>query len=292
MSTAARVARSATVAAVAGALALTVVACSIFPIDPLPSPASNSKAPLMAEFDRNLRMWRASGIATYAFTYTPSCFCGIGPHLVVSDHGNVRIDGVGIDALARRDGAIPVGVDGLFDIVRRAIAGDRLSVTYDAATGVPTSMDSDPVANAIDDELSFAVTGWTLDPPDDRVLGRITIARRVWDRAAVQDYDWAFRVACACADDGRRFDVTVRNGEVTTVRSGGKRIKFDPIDPVEPFSVTRLLDNVASGATTVETTIDFDSTFGYPTHVEMHDDRPDALRAWSLRVLSFEVARG
>ena len=31
----------------------------------------------MAEFDRNLATWQASGITRYAFTYTPFCFCPI-----------------------------------------------------------------------------------------------------------------------------------------------------------------------------------------------------------------------
>ena len=76
---------------------------------------------------------------------------------------------------------------------------------------------------------------------------------------------------------------------MATVRSGGKRIKFDPIDPAEPYSVARLFDVATFDATTVKTIIELDARFGYPTLVEIHDDRPDAVSSWSLRVLSFAV---
>lgn len=258
-------------------------------VTPIPIPIGSPlapKQPLMAEFDRNLATWQASGITRYAFTYTPFCFCPLGSHLIVSDGTEIRIDGVAVGEMAPPSGA-PVGVDGLLAIVRRAIKGDRATIGYDESTGVPTTMDSDPITNAVDDELSFKVTDWTLDPPDDRVIGRITTARQLWDRQGLQDYNWSIRIACACPDDGHRFDVTVRNDEVATVQSGTKRISFDPIDPAEPFSVARLFDIATYGATTVETTIEFDARFGHPTFVEIHDDRPDAVPFWSLRVLSF-----
>ena len=61
------------------------------------------------------------------------------------------------------------------------------------------AMDSDPMANAIDDELSFTVDGWTLDPPDDRLLGQVTAARDRWLAGNVAWYTMRIRVACDCA---------------------------------------------------------------------------------------------
>jgi hypothetical protein len=281
--------RGSTITALAVVLAATAAACgSLTPTpisDPIGSPLT-PKQPMMADFDRNLATWQASGITRYAFTYTPYCFCPLGSHLIVSDGTEIRIDGVAVGAIEPPSGA-PVGVDGLFATVRRAIKGDYATIDYDESTGVPTTMDSDPIGNGIDDELIFQVTDWTLDPPDDRVIGRITTARRLWDRQGLNDYDWSIRIACVCLDDGRRFDISVKDGAVATVRSGSKRIAFDPIDPAEPFSVARLFDTAKYGATMVETTIEFDARFGYPTFVEIHDDRPDAVPSWSLRVLSF-----
>jgi hypothetical protein len=284
--------RGSTIAGLAVVLAAMAAACDPLAPTPITAPIGSpltQKQPLMADFDRNLAIWQASGITQYAFTYTPSCFCPLVSHLIVSEGTEFRIDGITVDSSAPPPIGTPVGVDGLFAIVQLAIKGDYATVGYDESTGVPTTMDSDPIGNAVDDELAFHVTDWTLDPPDDRVIGRITTARRLWDRQGLQDYNWSIRIACECQDDERQFDITVRDGEVATVRSGTKQIAFDPIDPAEPFSVARLFDITTYGATTVETTIEFDVTFGYPTLVEIHDDRPDAVPFWSLRVLSFAV---
>jgi hypothetical protein len=283
--------RRSTIAGLAVVLAAMAMACGPLMPTPTTGPIGSPltpKQPLMAEFDHNLATWQASGIDRYAFTYTPFCFCMLGSHLIVSDGTEIRIDGVAVGAMEPPSGA-PVGVDGLFAIVQRAIKGDYATIGYDESTGVPMTMDSDPIGNGIDDEMSFKVSDWTLDPPDDRVLGRIVTARRLWDRQGLPDYNWSIAVECKCQDDGRRFDITVRDGEIATVQSGTKQIAFDPIDPVEPFSVARLFDVTTYSATTVETTIEFDATFGYPTLVEIHDDRPDAITFWSLRVLSFAV---
>jgi hypothetical protein len=147
--------RAATVLVRAAIVGFLLAACGpILPVPLTPAPP-DPKAPLREEFDRNVAKWQASGITRYAFTWTPQCFCLLGSHLVV----------------ALLDGSTPIGVPGLFALVRRAIDGEELAVSYDPVTGVPLSMDSDPAANTFDDELFFTVTDWTLDPPDDRVLG-------------------------------------------------------------------------------------------------------------------------
>src|SRR5262249_10544003 len=85
------------------------------PADPdasLPMP----KGPLMADYDRHLATWQASGIARYAFTYSPTCFCPLTQHLIVGDGGVVRIDGVPVDGSVDPPIGAPVGVEGLFEI--------------------------------------------------------------------------------------------------------------------------------------------------------------------------------
>lgn len=241
----------------------------------------------MAEFDRNLALWQSTGIRTYAFTYEVSCFCPEGPHLIVSDGTSVRIDGLAVDATTPPPIGAPVGVDGLFEIVRRAINGDRATITYDPATGVPTAMDSDPIANAVDDEMAFKVTGWTLDPPDDGSLGSVTNARRVWERQSPSDYSWSIVIACDCFYDGRSFDVSVRDGE-PTVRSAGKAIAIDKLDGV-PLTVPALFDFAAAGATTAGFGFEFDARGGFPTRVDVHDDRPEAVQFETITVRSFAV---
>lgn len=240
----------------------------------------------MAEFDRNVATWMASGITRYAFTYQPSCFCPNDPHLVVSDGTEVRIDGVAAGGTVSPVGA-PVGVDGLFELARRAINGDHASFVYDPNTGVPMSMRSDPILNAIDDELSFEVIGWTLDPPNDRLLGEVSAARQLWQQQNILSYTWSIAIACDCVYDGRTFDVTVRDGD-PTVRSGGKRIATDRLEGV-PLTVTALFDFAVAGATMKGSTAEFTANLGYPTHVELHDDRPDAVQSQSIDVVAFSM---
>ncbi len=60
----------------------------------------------------------------------------------------MRIDGVAVDPTEPLHDWTPVGVPGLFALVRQAIDGDRTKVTYDPATGVPVAMESDPMENA------------------------------------------------------------------------------------------------------------------------------------------------
>ena len=256
------------------------------PIDtPIGSPLT-PKEPLKAEFDRHLAIWQASGITTYAFTYAPSCFCPLISHLIVSDGTQVRIDGLAVGPVAPPIGA-PVGVDGLFDIARRAINGDHATIGYDDATGVPIAMDSDPIANAVDDELSFKVTDWTLDPPDDRVLGAISKGRRLWEAQGLRTYTWSIKFACDCFYDGRRYDITV-NDDGPAVRSGGKPVPAEDLFDV-PVTIPEFFDLVTGWAVTDEATVALDPVRGYPLRAKFHATRPDTVQSETIRVVSFTV---
>jgi hypothetical protein len=270
----------ATIAAACGPLMPTSIAI------PIGSPLT-PKQPLMAEFDRNLATWQASGITRYAFTYTPSCFCPIEPHLVVSDGTAVRIDGVAVDGAVVPASGAPVGVDGLFAIVRQAIKGDRATIGYDESTGVPTAMDSDPIANAVDDAVSFKVTDWTLDPPDDRVLGTISGNRRLWDGQNLRTYTWSIKIACDCYHDGRRYDIKVNDGD-PTVSSRGKRVAVEELEGV-PLTIPAFFDVVAGWAVTAETKVAFNSERGYPTRADFHAMRPDTVQFETITVVSFAI---
>ncbi len=268
---------------------LTAIASACGPL--IPTPTTNPigspltpKKPLMAEFDRNLSIWQASGITRYAFTFAPSCFCDTTRHLVVADGDAIRIDG----AAPNEQTNAPAGVPGLFEMARRAIEGDHATIGYDDATGVPMTLDSDPIANAVDDEYSFTVSDWTLDPPDDRVLGRISAARRLWDGHAVRTYTWSIKIACDCFFDGRRFDITVKDGD-PTVRSGGKRVAIDELEGI-PLTIPAFFDTATEWTRTGgTTTVEFDDGRGYPTHAEVHAANPDAVQAETIDVVGFSV---
>ena len=278
--------RGSTIAGLALILAATAAACgSLVPAPPLAPSGSplTAKQSLMAEFDRNLAAWQASAITRYAFTFKPMCFCDTTPHLVVSDGGPIRIDGVPAD---QQPGA-PAGVPGLFEFVRRAINGDRASITYDQSTGVPMAMTSDPIANAIDDEFSFTLSDWTLDPPDDRVLGSISRARRLWDGQNIRTYTWSTKLGCDCFYDGRRYDITVKDGD-PTVRSDGKRVAVEDLVGV-PVTVPAFFDLATRWAVMGEATVAFDGERGYPTRAEVHDNRAEAVRSETITVESFAI---
>jgi hypothetical protein len=278
--------RGSTIAGLAVALAAIAAGCGALTRTPITSPIDKPVPPkqaLMAAFDRNLTTWQASGITRYAFTFKPMCFCDTTPHLIVADGNAVRIDGV---ADNQRTGA-PAGVPGLFEIVRRAINGDRATIRYDGSTGVPTTMDSDPIANAVDDEFSFSVDGWTLDPPDDRVLGTISDARRLWDGHNLGTYTWSIKISCDCFYNGRRFDITVKDGN-PTVLSRGKRVAVEELDGV-PLTIPAFFDLATEWAVTAETTVALDRERGYPTRVEVHDARPDAIKSETITVVSFAI---
>lgn len=282
--------RRSTVAGLAVVLAALATACGpLIPHTPITGPIGSPltpKQPLMADFDRNLATWQASGITRYAFTYTPFCFCMIGSHLIVSDGTEIRIDGVAVGAMEPPSGA-PVGVEGLFAIVQRAIKGDYSTIGYDESTGVPMTMDSDPIGNGIDDELSVKVSDWTLDAPDDRVLGTITNARRLWDGQNLRTYTWSIEIACDCVHEGRRYEITVTDGG-PTVRSLGKRVAVDELEGV-PLTIPAFFDAVARWAVTAETKVAFDGERGFPTRAEFHDTRPEAVQFMMITVVSFAV---
>ena len=274
-----------TVGGAALAIALLAAACGPLIPTPIGSPP-NPKGPLMAEFDRNLATWQASGITRYAFTYTPSCFCPLIAHLVVGDASEIRIDGIAMDGSVAPPIGAPVGVDGLFEEVRRAIKGDRATIAYDGSTGVPLSLDSDPFANAVDDEHSFRVTGWTLDPPDDHVLGSIATARRLWDGQNLMTYTWSIEIACDCFHDGRRYDIAV-NGNDARVRLHGKPVESVDLGDV-PVTVPALFDLVTGWAVMrLKTDATFDRQRGYPTRVEVHASGQEAVQQEIITVVSF-----
>jgi hypothetical protein len=258
-------------------LALLLAACS-FPM-PIPpgSPGPIAKQPLMDEFDRNLAMWQASAITTYAFTYKPMCFCDTTSHLVVAEGDVIRIDGV---AAVQQFGA-PAGVPGLFEIVRRAINGDSVTVGYDPVTGVPVTMSSDPIKNAVDDELSFAVDGWTLDPPDDRVLGEVTRARGVWQGKSIWTYSMTVKI------NHEVYEVKVKDGD-STVTQGGRKLRPDDISEL-PLTVQALFDLAAQSAPNGSTTVTFDAELGYPTSIVIGADPGTAFKGETIKVTKFSV---
>lgn len=268
---------------IAAAVALLLAACA-FPTPHLGSSDPFSKLALMKEFDANLAVWQAADIKRYAFTWKPSCFCDTTPHLVVVEGDAVRIDGATPD----ETNDAPAGVPGVFETVRRAIKGDSVTIRYDGTTGVPMAMTSDPIKNAIDDEFSFTVEGWTLDPPDDIVLGELTRAKRSWEAKAVKSYEWSIAFTCDCFYDGRRYDIAVREGLEPTVRSNGKAVPQVDLQEM-PLTIPALFAVATEWSVFGQVDVDIDPTHRYPSRVSVEDRRPEAVQHETIEVVAFTV---
>ena len=268
-------------------LAVVVSACGSPFVEMLANGSPHPHQAQLDELGRNAERWAASGITRYAFTYRPSCFCDTTPHLVVVDGGTTRIDGSPVDPSQPLHDWIPAGVPGLFALVRQAIDGDEVSTTYDPATGVPTAMDSDPMQNAIDDELAFTITDWTLDPPDDSVLGRVSAARTQWIRQGIGSYTMTIRIACSCAYDGKSFTATNRDGRVD-VTSDGRSIDLDRLEGV-PYTVDQLFRFAADFAPNGRTSVELDPELAYPRRIEVGPDPTVAGQDETIEVLRFTV---
>jgi hypothetical protein len=143
-------------------------------------------------------------------------------------------------------------------------------------------MVSDPVANAIDDELTFKVTDWTLEPADDELLGRLTAARRAWERQEVSSYAWSIKITCECVYDGMQFDISVQNGD-PTVRSRGKRIELEGV----PLTITAFFDRVSVWVTKPGSSATFDPGLAYPTRVSVGPDPVLPGQAETIEVVAF-----
>lgn len=125
-----------------------------------------------SELSQARARWEASGVQSYSMTVQIGCFCPEefrGPFEVTVDNG-VLTEAL-YDGAPVRDGvAIEFfTVDGLFDAVADLADSDRLNVTFDPETGIPTIIDADPQLTIADEEVSVTVSDFQ---PSSDALGR------------------------------------------------------------------------------------------------------------------------
>ncbi len=102
--------------------------------------------------------WLERGSATYTFTITKQCFCTpemSGPFVVVVRDGTTSVtrDGEPVDAIWL-DG-MPLTAEALFDFASEREGEKNFAVTFDQENGFPLSVYSDPIPEAVDDELGI-----------------------------------------------------------------------------------------------------------------------------------------
>lgn len=130
-----------------------------------PSP-SDSVPEAPAGLDRDgvaaWNLWQEQELDSYRFTLTVGCFCPalLGVEVVVRDGEVVRLDDKPYDpatTVPGFDGLAPT-IDHLFVVLGDDLTkADEVTVRYDDETGVPVTIDVDHMANAIDDEIGYAV---------------------------------------------------------------------------------------------------------------------------------------
>jgi hypothetical protein len=127
------------------------------------APSEPVSAPTTIEEAR--AKWTYVDAQDYSFDYSQSCFCPFGPDPMHITVRNGRVTDVDQNP---EGGPIIPTIEDLFDRVAEYnelahLHGGSAVTEYDAETGAPLSLDSDPWPNAVDDELKFTVTNLTIE---------------------------------------------------------------------------------------------------------------------------------
>lgn len=131
---------------------------------------TSSSGPTDASTDLalNRARWYQAGINDYDFTIARVCECipeSAGPVVVEVRGGSVQerryASGTSVDP---QYADLFTPVPGLFDLIEEAIRRDAagLAVRYNAAYGYPESIQIDWVAGAVDDEVSYRISDFTI----------------------------------------------------------------------------------------------------------------------------------
>jgi hypothetical protein len=110
--------------------------------------------------------WASAGISSYRYTISRSCEClpeSAGPVVVEVREGQIidRRYETGA-AVSPQYADVFTSVPGLFDLITVALTAPAasLSVRYHPEIGYPESIAIDWVAGAVDDEISYRITGF------------------------------------------------------------------------------------------------------------------------------------
>jgi hypothetical protein len=152
--------------------------------------------------------WDRLHLTTFAYTvswWNGSPF-GVPPARVVSLEGDIRVDGA-----PPTDGDLTP--DGLFARVR-LVMERATSVTYDAATGLPTSISAPGPAGSADADTNITVTDFVVSSPSPvAVDGRVAAAKRTWSRTKPTTfaYTWT-RTAAGSGSPEASYAVSAEPG--------------------------------------------------------------------------------
>jgi len=141
-------------------VALCIIVLSLFACTPLPPEPVN---PVQAELNKNMELWRHSDLSNYTYTYKRNCFCPPEEAILIT----VTNGQVTAASYSPSDTPLPperlnniMTIDKLFQVIQEAITQqyDRLEVTYNATSGYPESIITNPNEQATDLGGSYIVS--------------------------------------------------------------------------------------------------------------------------------------
>ena len=137
-------------------LAITIAACNV-----LPGASLSPRDLALRDLAVHQAQWQSKGIKSYSMTITRQCFCPSEPLDVVVVDGvatKVTVGGKAPDPL--QPAVAPLTIQDLFVLVAAQNEAASMTVEWDATFGYPTSIQVDPIANAIDDEFGYTITNF------------------------------------------------------------------------------------------------------------------------------------
>jgi hypothetical protein len=139
-------------------LALLVIAVAIAACGLIPGASPSARDLALRQLAANQALWAQKGPANYSLTVERQCFCPSAQYDITVTNGvvsSVAHDGAPVRPAEVQ--GLPKTVPELFALVAGLPPTAGLEVDYDPDLGLPTRIDVDPIANAVDDEYSIVV---------------------------------------------------------------------------------------------------------------------------------------
>lgn len=105
--------------------------------------------------------WAARGAVNYDFTITKQCYCTpemAGPFQVEVRGSERRVTREGVVVEPQWLAGLPTDAAALFAFVAERLQQKDFQATYDPTSGFVLSVSSDPIPEAVDDELGLAIS--------------------------------------------------------------------------------------------------------------------------------------
>jgi hypothetical protein len=224
-----------------------------------------------AELDEAVATWRSGDRSDYSYVYIRTCSCvepePQGPNTVFVVDGDVDV----VEHFGSREALEGFSAEELFERIREAIDdGREIAVTYDEATGLPSSLNLDLRAGPDDDPLILEVQSFLSYAEH---LAALADARALWKAAGLDQYQIRYEEPSVGL-----VEVDVRDGVATasTGPASFERTVTDFFDELDA-AIAQRPDVIV---------VEYDSDLGYPTsyRIEQLSDRRIVVEYDSIEV--------